>query len=170
MPPCKYCTWTVFNRAYFLFTLSICCCDLQHMTKSLSHMPPLLRRTLCHTIHMYTVISYFPMLWTVSHTLTHYSKIVMKHDMADEWLLDEKKLLVINFLTLHTSCIMKIFTPTFITVSDPQITTTFFHCTCYKLLQVAIRKCTHSTVDLEAWVMLQYSRSVLLYPHLWGVL
>ena len=53
-----------------------------------------------------------------------------------------EKSLVINFLTLHTSCIMRVFTPTFITVSNPQITTTFFHWTCYKLLQLAIHKCT----------------------------
>jgi len=33
---------------------------------------------------MYTVISYFPMLWAVRHNLMHYSTIVMKQDMADE--------------------------------------------------------------------------------------
>jgi len=45
---------------------------------------------------------------------------------------------------------MRVFTPTFIKVSDPQITITFFHCTCYKLLQLAIHKCTQSAADLEA--------------------
>jgi len=47
-----------------------------------------------------------------------------------------------HYIHSITSCIMRVLTPTFITESDPQITTTFFHCTCYKLLQLAIHKST----------------------------
>lgn len=102
MPSCKYCTWTMFNRAHFLYTLTTCCCHLQHMTESLSHTPPLLRWTLCHTIHMYTVISYFPILWAVESYLTRlqYNCHETRYGrwMTSWW----EKSLVINFFTLHT--------------------------------------------------------------------
>jgi len=44
---------------------------------------------------------------------------------------------------------MRVFTPPFITVRDPQITTTFF--SLHLLLQLAIHECTHSAVGVEAW-------------------
>jgi hypothetical protein len=105
-----------------------------------------------------TVTSYFPMLWAVRHTLMHYSTIVIGHQFLNA-----------TYIALpHVQ--WGVFTPTFITVSDPQITTTFsftaLATSYYSWQSINV----HSAVDLEAWVMLQHSCSVLLWPHLWQVL